>query len=324
MELAVERVFNHELLQKAAKQFAVKVEDKPLGDFENYLFRATTQEGKPRVLRLTHSSHRSLEQIEAELSFLDYVGKNGANVAKPYVSVAGNLVEKLPATDGTNFFAALFDFAEGSHVKDTDPAVWNDHLFRAWGQTVGCLHRLTIDYPHTPYRMDWEEDEMALIETLPMEGGIKEIAYEIVNDIQKLPLDKNAFGLIHSDVHQGNFFYKDGTITVFDFDDLTYHFFIHDLAMVLYYSVLRRDWTEEEKTAFARHQLACLREGYETEHVLEDQWYETLPLFMRLRDITLYATILKKFEGKAMTERFEELANQLCHRIKERRSLLEL
>jgi len=59
MEIAVERVFTREILAGAAKAFHVTVEEKPLGDFENYIFKAKGDSSEEYVLRLTHSSHRS-------------------------------------------------------------------------------------------------------------------------------------------------------------------------------------------------------------------------------------------------------------------------
>ncbi len=324
MELTVERVFTKELLHNAAEQFGVTVEEKPLGDFENYIFQAYTKEGEKRVLRLTHSSHRKQEQIQSELDFLHYVGERGAHVARPHRSNSGEFVIELKAEDGSSFFASVFDFAKGTHVKDSDPTVWNEELFRIWGKTIGRLHRLTVDYPVTVHRVDWEEDERSIIDMLSEEGELKQIAHEIAEEIKTLPRTKDTFGLIHSDVHHGNFFYEDGVMTVFDFDDLAYHFFVHDLAMVLYYSLLRKEWTEEEKTIYARKQLQCLREGYETEHVLAEEWYNHLGLFMRLRDIALYGTILKKFNGKELPEGFQKLTASIRDRVKRRKPLVEL
>ncbi|MBL1704303.1 aminoglycoside phosphotransferase, partial [Klebsiella pneumoniae] len=77
MEIAVERVFTKEILKKAASLFQVIVEEKPLGDFENYIFKAKGDGSEEYVLRLTHSSHRSKKEVEAELDFLRYVAENG-------------------------------------------------------------------------------------------------------------------------------------------------------------------------------------------------------------------------------------------------------
>ena len=119
-----------------------------------------------------------------------------------------------------------------------------------------------------------------------------------MDEIKALPIERETFGLMHGDIHPGNFHYDGKELTIFDFDDAAYNYFIHDLAMVLYYSVLFTTWTAEEKTDFARKQLQVLRKGYEYEHRLADSWYESLPLFLRLRDIGLYGTPKRNLKGK--------------------------
>ncbi|WP_242222366.1 phosphotransferase enzyme family protein [Bacillus cereus group sp. BfR-BA-01380] len=323
MELAVEKVFTKEILQEAAKRFGVTVREEPLGDFENYIFRAEGEDCTSYVLRLTHSSHRTYKQIEAELDFLAYLGENGAKVAAPHRSQNDIFVESLQATDGTSFYVSLFDYANGERVKDVDSAVWNDTLFYAWGKAIGQLHRLTMDYPKTENRVTWMDDEITVIDMLQEDKELQAIAYEVVAEIKNSPVTNRTFGLIHGDIHHGNFHYENGELTIFDFDDATYNYFAHDLAMVLYYSALQKDWSEEEKAIFARHQLQVLREGYETEYILDDSVYDTIPLFMRLRDVALYGTIMKKFNGKAMPEHFQTLTNAIYKRIVARKAIVE-
>lgn len=323
MELAVEKVFTKEILQEGAKRFGVTVMEEPLGDFENYIFRAEGEDCTPYVLRLTHSSHRTYKQIEAELDFLAYLGKNGAKVASPHRSKNALFVESLQATDGTSFYVSLFDYANGERVKDEDSDVWNDTLFYAWGKAIGQLHQLTMNYPKTENRVTWMDDEITVIDMLQEDKELQGIGYEVVAEIKKLPETNRTFGLIHGDIHHGNFHYENGELTIFDFDDATYNYFAHDLAMILYYSVLRKEWSEEEKAIFARHQLQVLRKGYETEHVLDDSIYHTLPLFMRLRDVALYGTIMKKFNGKEMPAYFQTLANAIHKRIVARKAIVE-
>lgn len=108
MEITVERVFTNEILEEAANLFSVTVEKNPLGDFENYIFHAKDEKGVSYVLRLTHSSHRSEKQVEAELDFLQYLGEQGAKIAEPYYSTSRKLVEGIQAVDGTFFYASLF------------------------------------------------------------------------------------------------------------------------------------------------------------------------------------------------------------------------
>ncbi|WP_459502478.1 phosphotransferase enzyme family protein [Bacillus sp. C1] len=314
MEIAVERVFTNEILEEARKRFNVTVEETPLGDFENYIFRAEDEKRVPYVLRLTHSSHRSEKQVEAELDFLQYLKEQGAKIAGPYYSKSRKLVEGIEAIDGTFFYASLFSYAQGESVKGGASTHWKESLFEAWGKAIGQLHRLTMKYPETEYRDTWEKDEKAIVDELE-EKRVKEIAYVLIDKIKALPIERESFGLIHGDIHQGNFHYDGKDLTIFDFDDTTYNYFIHDLAMVIYYSVLMTDWTEEEKTQFAREQFKIVKKGYESEHQLAEMWYESLPLFLRLRDIGLYGTIQKKFKGKEMPDQFGKLADEIYVRI---------
>ncbi|EJR46572.1 phosphotransferase enzyme family protein [Bacillus paramycoides] len=323
MEIAVERVFTNEILVRAARVFHVTVEEKPLGDFENYIFHAKDRNDEDYVLRLTHSSHRSKKEVEAELDFLRYVAEHGAKAAGPYYSIFQNLVEEIGAEDGTSFYASLFVYAKGEQVKGDESPYWGDTFFEAWGKAIGQLHRLTMNYPKTDDRDTWEEDESAIVNELE-DKKVKEIATVLMNEIKALPIEKETFGLMHGDIHPGNFHYDGKELTIFDFDDAAYNYFIHDLAMVLYYSVLFTPWTVEEKTEFARKQLEVLRKGYEYEHRLADSWYESLPLFLRLRDIGLYGTLQKKFKGKDMSDNFRELSEQLYERIIKKEAIVNI
>ncbi|MGE7634685.1 phosphotransferase enzyme family protein [Bacillus paramycoides] len=323
MEIAVERVFTNEILVRAARVFHVTVEEKPLGDFENYIFHAKDRNDEDYVLRLTHSSHRSKKEVEAELDFLRYVAEHGAKAAGPYYSIFQNLVEEIGAEDGTSFYASLFVYAKGEQVKGDESPYWGDTFFEAWGKAIGQLHRLTMNYPKTDDRDTWEEDESAIVNELE-DKKVKEIATVLMNEIKALPIEKETFGLMHGDIHPGNFHYDGKELTIFDFDDAAYNYFIHDLAMVLYYSVLFTPWTVEEKTEFVRKQLEVLRKGYEYEHRLADSWYESLPLFLRLRDIGLYGTLQKKFKGKDMSDNFRELSEQLYERIIKKEAIVNI
>ncbi|MCW9134546.1 phosphotransferase [Bacillus paramycoides] len=323
MEIAVERVFTKEILARAARVFRVTVEEKPLGDFENYIFHAKDRNDEDYILRLTHSSHRSKKEVEAELDFLRYVAEHGAKAAGPYYSIFQNLVEEIGAEDGTSFYASLFVYAKGEQVKGDQSSYWGDTFFEAWGKAIGQLHRLTMNYPKTDDRDTWEEDESAIVNELE-DKKVKEIATVLMNEIKALPIEKETFGLMHGDIHPGNFHYDGKELTIFDFDDAAYNYFIHDLAMVLYYSVLFTPWTVEEKTEFARKQLQVLRKGYEYEHRLADSWYESLPLFLRLRDIGLYGTLQKKFKGKDMSDNFRELSEQLYERIIKKEAIVNI
>lgn len=324
MEHTVERVFTKEILQNAASGFGITVEDKPLGDFENYIFKGQTKDGIPRVLRLTHSSHRLKDEIEAELTFLKYVRENGANAAGSLLSLNGKLVEEHVASDGTSFFASMFEWADGQLVDRTNPNVWNDDLMYRLGKTIGKLHALTVNYPITKFRETWDEE--AYIQEMLNHEEIGPCTKELLEEMSSYPRKSDSYGLIHSDLHFHNFFVNDeGKITAFDFDDLQYNYFISDIAIVLFYTAWGSKGTYEEKSAFAKRQLGIIRKGYETEYVLDEVWYSRIPAFLKCRDIVLYYVLKMKYEGKEeQSQRINELCEQLRERIVNRKTIVDL
>ena len=103
------------------------------------------------------------------------------------------------------------------------------------------MHRLTRAY-HPPTRWharpQWDDPIMLVDRAwLPQSEatGCQKYA-EIVDWCRTLPQDDVNYGLIHFDVHAGNFFVDGaGTLTLFDFDDCHYNWFANDIAIVLFY-----------------------------------------------------------------------------------------
>ena len=323
MEQSVERVFTKDIVKNAASQFGMTVEEKPVGDFENYLFKGETGDGVQRILRLTHSTHRSKDEIEAELTFLKYARENGANAAGSLSSLNGNLVEVQQASDGSSFFASMFEWADGQLVDRSNPNVWNDQLMYNWGKTIGKLHALTVDYPVTKNREHWDEE--AYLNDMLNDPELGAATKDLIEEINSYERKKDSYGLIHSDLHLHNFFVNDkGEITAFDFDDLQYNYFISDIAIVLYYTAWGSKATFEEKSDFAKKQLGIFRKGYETEYVLDEIWYSRIPAFLKCRDIVLYYVLNMKYEGEDRTQRVIELCEELKERIINKKTIIDI
>jgi len=172
---------------------------------------------------------------------------------------------------------------------------------------------LTKNYPLTSNRKKWDEEQYVL--DLQNDPAYGEYAKRLTRKLNSLEQTKETYGLIHSDLHQWNFFYDNSVITAFDFDDLQYNYFVHDLAMVLYYSQISIKGTDEEKNRFYKHQLSVLRKGYETENKLEEYWYEAIPLFMQKRDLELYQVLNVKLDGKEMSPNTKSLYDTVKQRI---------
>src|SRR3712207_4377399 len=100
-----------DVLSEAAARFGVDAAAlTKLGSFENAVYAFETPRG-PRVLRLTHSSHRTRAAVRAELHWLSFLAANGLDVAAPHPSLAGEVVESIVTPGGDAFHVSSFEHA---------------------------------------------------------------------------------------------------------------------------------------------------------------------------------------------------------------------
>lgn len=295
MEKHVHALFNDTILNQAASNFEMDINSlHKVGGFENYVYGYTLG-GNDYILRITHSSHRTSEMISSELDWLEYLYQNHANVCMPVYSLHKRLIEIIPVSKDNYFIATAFSKALGRHMKAEDAT---DSLFKQWGKAIGKMHYLTKNYVKKDgiiTRPLWYDDPIfyKAAEYIPSDHKIvADKLYEMVDKLKALPKEKEGYGLIHTDIHSGNFFIHDGDITVFDFDDCSYQYFISDIAIALFYCLLKPD-TTENRLAFADKFLTAFLEGYREENQLDDKWILLLPDFLKLREIELYVVVYR-------------------------------
>ncbi len=85
---------------------------------------------------------------------------------------------------------------------------------------------------------------------------------------------------------------EEGVITLFDFDDCTYSWFINDIAIVLFYLVMGA----EDQAAITKDFMTHFLSGYLAENHLEAKWLIEIPSFLKLREIDLYTVIHRSFD----------------------------
>lgn len=328
MEQWIENLFSQEVLYEAALRYKADASDaKKLGDFENYVYEVT-RDGKPYILRLTHSSHRSKMEVEGELKWINYLNGKGINVSLVHESVHGELVEVV-TVDDSHFFVCLFDKAPGSSVKMND-LEFGPELFEKWGAVTARMHLVTEEYDASEtIRPRWDEDDLIELEKYinPIEdAAIIEGNRQLVSSLQQLPETKDSFGLIHSDIHTGNFFYHEGDIHVFDFDDSMYFFFASDVAIPLYYTIWGKHRGESLKTrsTFGKELLTHFLKGYVSVRMIPREWIERLPLFLKLRDYTLYGVFHKKMDLTNGHERENQLVAEIRSRLIKNEPIVDL
>jgi Ser/Thr protein kinase RdoA (MazF antagonist) len=213
------------------------------------------------------------------------------SVSTAILSENGNLVETIELDDSC-FHAYAFEKAEG---KLPEQDQWNASFFEKWGKVMGRMHDVAKRYEpsgNITKRFHWHEDASLRVENhIPRSQPIViERCNQLKNKFREIPTDEDSYGLIHSDLHDGNIFVSNGDITVFDFDDCHYNWFAYDIAIPLFY-LLRDSRVDPNDKSFARHFMNCFMEGYRQENTIDSSQLELIPDFMKLRELDLYIII---------------------------------
>ena len=294
----------------------------------------------PYILKITHTIHRQQRHILGELEFINFLADGGVTVPCAIPSIDGNLVETIPLANPRHsrapsrhsrapsrhsrasgnppgeFIAVAYEKAPGALV---DWRTWTPRMFEDWGAIIGRMHALTKHYQPSDEnirRRFWHHDtdwntEAEVYRARPQ---FREKARRTRDWLLTLPTDRDSFGLIHSDLHQWNFFYDDGRILPFDFDNTHYDWFISDFTTVIINVIncqqhhYRRGeydhWTAGvPMTAhqFLDYFFTPFIEGYRQRNRLDGVWMRRLPAFLNRHWLTFLTDALRDPEFAALT-----------------------
>ena len=153
-------------------------------------------------------------------------------------------------------------------------------------------------------------------------SALKDAISQRLERFAALPVDAGCYGLLHFDFSDGNYHIdmNTGVITVFDFDNCLYGWYLFDLANLWTHGVgwcqFERD--ADKRMAFMKHYFDTILRGYRSETDVSDQLLEELPLFI---DMVLIENVVDAFEcslreGEEVDEEdLEDAARCLIHGI---------
>ena len=254
-----------------------------LQGFENYVYGSGD-----RVIRITHDSHRTVEQLLGELEFLRYLHAGGGAVSNP-ILFPGN-AELVTVGD---FHICQFERAAGLGASMDKP--FSSEVIRQWGKSIGVFHRLTRGFKPVHPRQNWMDDENHQFNVRIPAGQTKVLARssELMNKLSSLADSSDVFGLIHGDAHAGNYVNDQGSLTFFDFDDCLYAWFGYDVATILL-GVAIQPWVDDSqdaRVAAILNFLPVFMEGYSEENESGCLMWHHMLDFLSLRELSLYAVI---------------------------------
>ena len=205
----------------------------------NYVYQH--KHNPPSYLRISFRPDRTPEMIAEELRFVAYMAENGAPCVAPWHTLGGELCAQYRCEDIV-LVAALFTEAPGKFMHHMQyrmpPGVSLPKFWQKQGEVVGKLHALSAKYTPAiePVRFNWIDRHDESLPRLLPDGQEKQqqILHECLARLREIPPTRQNHGLCHNDLGIINFKLDYSTdscaITVFDFDDCGYNYFMYDLA----------------------------------------------------------------------------------------------
>jgi Ser/Thr protein kinase RdoA (MazF antagonist) len=293
--------YNDSILQEAMLRYGIASHQiKPLDAFESFIYEFE-REGESYILRIGHSFRKSAALIQGEVDWINHLARGGVSVARAISSLNGNLVEVIDDGQGGQFLVTAFVRAKGQKPWD---AGWTPTRYENYGRLLGSMHALAVGYQPVAgcRRPEWDDGSLNFMEIyLPESEVIAHQRYQsVLEHVHRLPKDQASYGLIHQDAHQNNFFMDvDGTLTLFDFDDCAYSWFVNDIAIVLFYiSMDSEELGFPSAASFTHEFLTHFLRGYRQAYALSPAWLKEIPVFLKLRELELYAVVHRDFDIK--------------------------
>ena len=291
--------FNDSILQEAMRRYGISEEQlKPLDAFESFIYEFE-RGGQDYILRIGHTFRKSEALIRGEVDWINYLARGGVSVARAIPSANQKLVEAINDNQDGQFLVTAFVRAVGQPPWD---AGWTPSRYENYGRLLGKMHALAVDYQPdlSCKRPEWDDPSLTFVELYLPESEIIVLQkyWSLLKHFDSLPKDRASYGLIHQDAHQNNFFMDaDGSLTLFDFDDCVYSWFVNDIAIVLFYiSMDAEELGFPAVAAFTREFMTHFLRGYRQAYTLDNNWLKEIPHFLKLRELELYAVVHRDFD----------------------------
>jgi Ser/Thr protein kinase RdoA (MazF antagonist) len=141
---------------------------------------------------------------------------------------------------------------------------------------------------------DWSNEWQSFDEWC-QEDAVRERWHEIRNQLDKLPIERNSYGLIQNDPHPWNILVDGSRLTVIDFDVAGYTWFSMDLGIAIYAALCLAK--PEPAVNFSQYRATFLQSflgGYRTAYKLNSYWLQQLPTFLSYRRILLFIVMYEE------------------------------
>ncbi len=319
MNLPMEQMPSRSLLNRCAEAWGLR-NIVFVRKMENIVF-ACDCDGEKVYLRLTTPMRRARPEIEAEVHWIEHLAKCDLKVPRLIPDRTGKKVASF--TEGKQHYeAVVFSALAGTHPSHDIAA--DPKFLQTLGALIAKMHLASQCYERAHQGLKREEwfEERGLrhalkAATMTKQAILRHRLEAMVAEMHQLSRTPDTYGLIHADLGALNLFIEeDDTIGIIDFDDSCYHWFVFDLAIVIFSMASRCEHAtpHPKETKW----LADLLEGYRTVRPLSKHEVDLIPKFIDFACLRLYFWIehhegLHTFHDDAL-EKVAQLKQWTMHR----------
>ncbi|MBI3960312.1 MAG: phosphotransferase [Chloroflexi bacterium] len=211
----------------------------------NHIYRVEAADGARYSLRICAPEFKDRRWMQDELAFLDFVAEVGTICApRPVRNRDGALITAIPAEEGERL-ACLFEWVEG------EPSYRNltVDMMAQIGRLTAHLHEIgrAFLFPDATngFRADYRYDQALArshrewipehrAEIGPENEALLQRAIDfVVEGMDRVGQARATYGVIHADLHFGNFLVHNGQVSLIDFDQLGRGHYCYDIAFLL-------------------------------------------------------------------------------------------
>ncbi|QDU08751.1 phosphotransferase enzyme family protein [Gimesia aquarii] len=269
-------------------------------DGVNHVFATEFENGAPVIIRISDGALRGRDEILGELLWLDHLIRHGCTVTTPVPSRGGDLLETIEL-DADTMHVSCFERFGGRQLDPATDADWNDELFLKLGREIGRIHRASdkLQLPADHDRRPWYESKLTQFpDPLPetFNPQVVDTMRVFIDELRRRPTPSRHYGLVHRDLHEGNFLVEDGKVEIIDFDLGCYGWRTMDLAVLLFSSYYYPSLRVPHASELAGHVLAMVVQGYRDEYTLDGEQLDTVGDMILLHTILNYIVMVPAVE----------------------------
>jgi len=280
---------------------------------ENTTFRLTACQGNresQHLVRVHRAGYQTPDSIRSELLWLEALARDTDIPApRPNRNVDGDplTVATAPGIPEPRC-VVVFDWIPGRFLeRSLGPA-----SFSRVGQLTARLHDHASRWkpPAGFVRQVWDAD--GLLGPQPIMGSlfshsrmkkahretIMAGTLQIQEILRGMGKGRDVFGLIHADLHHGNYLFSGRDVHPIDFDDSGFGYFLYDLAVTLL-AVNRRQDYERLRQA--------LIQGYRSVRPIPDDHVRIVDLFIQTRRLVMSGWLMSRSDNPRFRARLHGL-----------------